>query len=134
MKNETIQTIQKYYDSFNRGATEELFALLTDDIVHDINHNGQEIGKGAFRTFMERMNRHYKEKAVDLVVFSNDDGIRAAAEFFIEGTYLTTDAGLPPARGQKYRIRCGAFFALKGNRICRVTNYYNLTEWLSKVK
>ncbi len=134
MKDLAIQTVQKYYDSFNHAKMEQFFSLLTDDVVHDINHGGQEIGKEAFRHFMDRMNRHYKEKAVELVILTNDTGTRAAAEFFIEGTYLTTDHGLPPARGQKYRLRCGAFFELKDNKISRVTNYYNLADWLSQVK
>lgn len=134
MKNDAIETIQKYYDAFNRGSMEDFFSLLTEDVVHEINQGGQEIGKQAFKIFMERMNRHYKERALDLEVFANDSGTRGAAEFFIEGEYLTTDTGLPPARGQRYRLRCGAFFELKGKKISRVTNYYNLSEWLSQVK
>lgn len=113
---------------------ESFFSLLTEDIVHDINQGKQETGKTAFRHFMERMNRHYKEQAVELIILANDGGTRASAEFFIEGIYLATDHGLPPAQGQKYRLRCGAFFELKGNKISRVTNYYNLEEWLSQVK
>ncbi len=107
--------------------------LLTDDVVHDINQGGQEVGKQAFAQFMERMNRHYKEKAVELEIAANEMGTRASAEFFIEGTYLATDLGLPEAKGQKYRLRCGAFFELKGGKICRVTNYYNLRNWLAEV-
>lgn len=134
MKSQAIQTIQRYYDSFNQGRMEDFFTLLTEDVVHDINQGKQEVGKETFRQFMKRMNQHYKEKAVDLVIVANDAGTRAAAEFFIEGIYLTTDVGLPAARGQKYQLRCGAFFTLDGNRISRVTNYYNLNEWLSQVK
>ena len=126
--------IYTYYDSFNRGEMESFFDSMTPDVVHDINQGKQEIGKPAFRQFMERMNRHYQEKVVELVVFVNENGERAASEFFIEGTYLTTDQGLPPARGQKYRIRCGAFFELTGGKISRVTNYYNLTDWLLQIK
>ena len=100
---------------------EDFFSLLTDDVVRDINEGGQEIGKEAFRKFMKKMALHYKEKAVDLVIFSNEEGSRSAAEFFIEGEYLKTDGGLPPARGQRYRLRCGAFFEVKGEKIRRVT-------------
>jgi steroid delta-isomerase-like uncharacterized protein len=127
------QTVKKYYDSFNAGKMEEFFALLTDDVIHGINQGKEEKGKEVFRTFMERMNRHYKEKAVDLVIFTNVSGTRAAAEFFIEGAYLVQDHGLPEARGQKYRLRCGAFFDLKNGKISRITNYYNLNEWLAQV-
>lgn len=134
MKNQAIQTVQKYYDSFNQSKMEEFFGLLTDNVIHDINQGGQDVGKKTFRTFMERMNLHYNEKVVDLVIFANDAGTRAAAEFFIEGTYLSTDKGLPPAKGQKYRLRCGAFFEVTQGKISRITNYYNLNEWLSQVK
>ncbi len=127
------ETIQKYYDSFNAANMEAFFSLLSEDVVHEINHGKREIGKALFRKFMERMLSHYQEEIVDLVIFTNKTGDRAAAEFFVEGTYHTTDAGLPPACGQKYRLRGGAFFEIKDNLITRVTNYYNLQEWLSLV-
>jgi len=125
-----MDIIQKYYQAFNEQKLETFFALLTDDVVHDINHGGHEVGKEAFQRFMQRMNGCYREKITDLVVFYNDKGDRAAAEFIVEGVYLATDEGLPPARGQKYRLPCGAFFTLKGGKIARVTNYYNLNDWL----
>lgn len=134
MKNLAVQTIQKYYDSFNRGEMEAFFDLMTEDVEHDINQGKKEVGRSTFRHFMQRMNKHYKEKAVELVIFANEAGTRAAAEFYIEGTYLSTDEGLPPAHGQKYRLRCGAFFDLEEGKISRVTNYYNLSEWLAQVK
>lgn len=134
MHDSALQTIQKYYDSFNQGEMEPFFVLMAEDVVHDINQGKQEVGKVLFRSFMERMNRHYKEKVVELVIFTNQKGTRAAAEFFVEGTYLTTDHGLPPARGQTYRLRCGSFFELKGGKISRITTYYNLTDWLAQVK
>lgn len=102
--------------------------------MHDINQGGQEKGKKLFRSFMQRMDRHYEEHVVELVVFANEQGTRAAAEFFIEGSYLSTDQGLPPAKGQRYRLRCGAFFEIHGSHITRVTNYYNLQDWLAQVK
>lgn len=134
MKNQALQVIQKYYDSFNHAKMEDFFSLMTDGVVHDINNGHCEVGKQAFRTFMDKMFRHYDEQVVDLVIFANDAGTRAAAEFFIEGTYLKTDPGLPPAAGQRYRLRCGAFFELEHGKISRVTNYYNLNDWLAQIK
>jgi len=122
--------ISKYYDAFNAGDMDSFLSLLTEDVTHDINQGGVEKGKEAFRIFMDRMNAHYKERAVDLVIFEQSNGSRAAAEFFIEGEYLKTDEGLPEANGQNYRIRCGAFFSIRKGKIERVTNYYNLQEWM----
>jgi steroid delta-isomerase-like uncharacterized protein len=46
---------------------------------------------------------------------------------------LKADPGQPPANGQRYRFPGGAFFALKNGKIARVTNYYNLQEWLAAI-
>lgn len=129
----TKELIKQYYDSFNRQDMERFLSLLSDDVIHDINQGGSEVGKKAFISFMERMNRSYKETAKNMVIMANDDGTRAAAEFVIEGAYLVTDTGLPEANGQRYELACGAFFSIKDGKITRVTNYYNLQDWLRQV-
>ena len=133
MSRETLDLIRRYYDAFNAGDMDAFLGLLAEDVVHDVNQGGREVGRGAFARFMERMNRCYREKVTDLVVFASADGARAAAEFTVEGTYLATDGDLPPATGQTYRLPAGAFFEVRGGRIARVTNYYNLPDWLSQV-
>lgn len=125
--------IQKYYETFNRGDREDFLALLTDDVAHDINQGGCEFGKETFRAFLQRMDRCYKEQVVELVTMASEDGKRGAAEFYIEGEYLSTDEGLPPATGQHYRLRVGAFFEIENGLVKRITNYYNLQEWLRQV-
>jgi steroid delta-isomerase-like uncharacterized protein len=81
------------------------------------------------------MDRAYRETVAELVLFAAGD--RAAAEFVVDGEYLRDEPGLPPARGQRYRLPVGAFFALRddgdGPRIARVTTYYDLQAWLRQV-
>lgn len=126
--------IRNYYATFNSGNREALIDLLDDAVVHEINEGGVETGKEAFRAFLARMDRSYKETVEDLVVFTSaDDPNRAAAEFFIRGEYVSTDEGLPPACGQTYHLRVGAFFEASGGRITRVTNLYNLNAWMGMV-
>ena len=60
-------------------------------------------------------------------------GARAAAEYVVHGQYLKDDEGLPPARGQEYVLPGGAFFDIRGERIARVSNYYNLQDWIAQV-
>jgi steroid delta-isomerase-like uncharacterized protein len=79
------------------------------------------------------MEECYKEQVINPVIMTSADGTRAAAEFMLQGTYLKTDEGLPPARGQQYTLRVGAFFELKGGRILRVSNHYNLQHWLRQI-
>lgn len=123
--------LTRYYDAFNAGDAEGMLALLTDDVVHDINQGARQSGKQAFRDFLRHMDDCYRERVVDLVVFANGD--RGAAEFVIEGEYLRTDEGLPEARGQRYRLPVGAFFSFESGKIARVTNYYNLQDWIDQV-
>lgn len=125
--------IENYYTAFNSGDREALLALLTDDVVHEINEGGTETGKEAFRGFLKRMDRCYKETVENLTVFGGADPSRAAAEFFIRGEYLVTDEGLPEATGQIYHLRVGAFFDIRDGRIARVTNRYNLQDWMRMV-
>jgi steroid delta-isomerase-like uncharacterized protein len=125
--------INTYYDTFNSGDREALLALLHPEVIHEINEGGVETGIAAFREFLRRMDRCYRETVEDLVVFGSDDSTRAAAEFFIRGQYLSTDEGLPEATGQTYHLRVGAFFEVRDGLISRVSNYYNLAAWLRMV-
>ncbi len=129
----TIDLIHRYYETFNSGDREAFLALLADDVAHDVNQGDTERGREAFRVFLQRMDRCYREQAEELVVFADESGRRAAAEFFIRGEYLSTDDGLPEAKGQKYWLRVGAFFDVCDGRVARITNYYNLNDWLAQV-
>jgi steroid delta-isomerase-like uncharacterized protein len=131
---ETAQRIiQAYYDAFNAQDMESFLALLSDDVQHDINQSARETGKPAFAAFMDQMNQCYRETITDLVILTEATGTRAAAEFMVLGEYLQAGHGMPPAHGQKYQLPAGAFFALRGDKIARVSNYYNLPDWLSQV-
>ena len=129
----TADLIRRYYAAFNAGDMPGFLALLTDDVAHDINQSGREIGRDAFTAFMQRMNSSYREQIVKITVFASDDGTRAAAEFTVLGEYLKTDEGLPPATGQQYTLPAGAFFDIRDGQVARISNYYNLQDWLRQV-
>ena len=127
------ETIRAYYDAFNAQDMDAFLALLSDDVVHDINQGERQVGKATFETFMGHMNRCYRETLTDIVIMANEDGTRASAEFIVNGEYLVTDEGLPKANGQKYVLPAGAFFEVKDGKVTRVTNYYNLGDWIAQV-
>jgi steroid delta-isomerase-like uncharacterized protein len=122
--------LSRYYEAFNRGDAEAMLDLLAEDVVHEPSQGEPRHGKAAFAAFLEHMNRCYRERVIDPVFLMSADGKGAAAEFQLEGEYLLTDTDLPPARGQCYRLRVGAFFDIAGGRITRVSNHYNLADWL----
>ncbi len=129
----TLALLERYYAAFNTGDMDTFLGLLTEDVAHDINQGERQTGREAFARFMDHMNRCYRERIADLVIMSNAAGDRAAAEFTVHGEYLSTDAGLPDAAGQTYTLPAGAFFEVRDGRISRVSNYYNLNDWIRQV-
>jgi steroid delta-isomerase-like uncharacterized protein len=125
--------IAAYLAAFNRGDWPGMLALLTDDVVHEINQGGVEQGKPAFAVFLDRMARCYREELHDIVIMAGPDGARAAAEFRVEGQYLAADPGLPSAHGQRYSLPAGAFYTLRDGKISRVCVFYNLRDWIAQV-
>lgn len=125
--------VTRYYAAFNAGDRPAMLALLAEDVVHDVNQGERQLGKLAFANFLGKMDDCYREILRDIVVLS-DGATRVAAEYVVHGTYLATDEGLPPARGQSYVLPGGAFFVVEDGLIRRVTNYYNLPDWLRQVE
>jgi steroid delta-isomerase-like uncharacterized protein len=133
MNQQAINLIEQYYTAFNSADMDTFLNLLTDDVIHDINQGKREIGKDAFKQFMACMNFNYKEQLVDMVIMATADGTRAAAEFVVLGKYIQSDEGLPDAKGQEYHLPAGAFFEIRDNKVARITNYYNLQDWIAQV-
>lgn len=127
------EVVLAYYAAFNAGDWDGLLALLTEDVIHDINQGPREIGKEAFEEFLRRMDRCYREQVRDVVLLANAEGDHVAAELAVHGQYLQDDSGLPPARGQSYILPAGEFFALRDGLISRVTTYYNLEHWVTQI-
>ena len=130
---ETRQLIETYYAAFNALNPEGMTALVTDDVEHRVNEGGIRRGREKFAEFGAHMGVSYREELKDIVIFVNDDGSRAAAEFVVHGEYLKTDPGLPEAKGQKYILPAGSFFEVKGGKIARITTFYNLNDWVAQV-
>ena len=130
---ETRHLIEAYYAAFNAADWDAMLALLDEDVVHDVNQGGRDIGREKFRWFMGEMARHYREELTDIAIMVDEGGGRAAAEFTVHGTYLSTAEGLPPANGQRYSLPAGTFFTVDDGRISRVTTYYNLADWIAQV-
>jgi steroid delta-isomerase-like uncharacterized protein len=129
----TADLIHRFYAAFNAKDWTGMAACVSEDLNHFVNEGDKRGGRKAFAEFIAHMDDCYDELLTDIVVMPSADGARAAAEFIVNGTYTKTDAGLPDANGQKYRLPAGAFFDVKDGEIRRVTTYYNLKEWIRQV-
>ena len=125
--------IAAYYKAFNAGDGAGMLSLVSDDIEHHVNQGEIRRGREKFAEFCAHMGVSYREELKDIVIFANEDGSRGAAEFVVHGKYLQTDPGLPEAKGQRYVLLAGTFFALANGKISRVTTYYNLQDWVDQV-
>lgn len=126
-------TVKTYFDAFNAGDVAGMVACLTEDVAHHVNEGDVRVGKDKFADFCAHMNACYRETLTDMVIFEAPDGSRAAAEYTVNGTYISTDDGLPEARGQTYKIPAGSFFDIRDGLISRVTTRYNLRDWIAQV-
>ena len=132
-RTEAEALIARYYAAFNAGDAAGMLDCVAEDIEHRVNEGGVRRGRARFAEFCSHMGVSYREELKDMVIFANDEGTRGAAEFVVHGEYLMTDPGLPEARGQSYVLPGGAFFEIHDGRIHRVTNYYNLEDWIAQV-
>jgi steroid delta-isomerase-like uncharacterized protein len=130
---EGVAIVRRYFDSFNAGDIKGMLDCLADDVVHDVNEGERRRGRALFGEFLQHMERCYREQLRDIVIMSGDVAGRVCAEYIVNGTYVATDEGLPPARGQTYVLPAGSFFEITDGRISRVTTYYNLRNWVRQV-
>lgn len=128
-----MDVVERYFAAFNAGDVNAMLAELSADVAHHVNEGEVRVGKASFEAFCTHMNICYRENLTDLVVLCDATGTRAGAEYIVNGTYLQSDAGLPEARGQTYRLPAGSFFDVKDGKITRITTYYNLADWTAQV-
>ncbi|MGH6805807.1 MAG: ketosteroid isomerase-related protein [Ensifer adhaerens] len=125
--------LSRYHQALNERDTRACLALVSEDVLLDLNQGAREVGRAAFAAFIERTQRCYRESIEDPVILGEPSGRRAACEFTLNGEYLATDEGLPDAFGQRYRLAAGAFFEIRQGRIARISHYFNLPDWLARV-
>ena len=131
---DTRDLVVRALTAFNAGDHDTLLDCLSEDIAHDRSDGEREIGREKFRWFLALRSRHFRETAGDIVVMTAPGGVRAAAEFTLDGTYLATAEGLPEANGQRYRLSAGLFCEVDDGRISRLTPCLNRAALLAQLE
>ena len=107
--------------------------LVSEDIVHEPNEGDPRHGKPLFTAFVKKMEVAYDETLRDFTFYTEASEEKVAAQFTVHGRYLQAEDGLPEAHGQTYVLPAAAFLTVKDGLICKVTTYYNLSEWIQQV-
>lgn len=127
------ELLTRYFNALNERDSRACLALLSDDVLLDINQGPREQGLPAFAEYLQRMQRCYRESLDNLQILTEPSGRRAACEFTLSGEYLASDDGLPDACGQAYQLSAAAFFEIRDGKIARVSQHFNLPDWLAQV-
>jgi len=125
--------LTRYFNALNERDSRACLALLSADVLLDINQGPREQGVQAFADYLERTQRCYRESIDNLQILTEPSGLRAAGEFTLSGEYLSTDDGLPEACGQSYQLAAASFFEIRDGKISRVSQHFNLSDWLAQV-
>lgn len=125
--------VQAYYKAFNAKDYPTMVDLVAPKVRHEVNQGGVREGKELFAEFLKENDEAYDETLTDMVFFTEPEGNRIAAEFWVNGIYKKAGADMPPAWGQPYRLRVGAFLEIAEGKITRITTYYNLPNWIDAV-
>lgn len=129
----TENLIQAYLDAANKGDNAAILALMDEDIAFDVNQSTRQIGKDNLKLFLATKTAHSKEQLADAVIFSSEDGSRAAAEFTWKGSYIATIEGFPKANGQRFSMMGGLFFEVEDGKFTRITSHRDMNEWKRQI-
>ena len=111
---ETIERIERYFAAFNNHDLDGMLGLLDDEVVHDINQGGREIGREKFSWFLAKMRQHYDEQVDDLAIMTTPERGRRRGR--IHRTRHLQGNGRRPAGGARPRLQHRRGRLLRGGR------------------
>ena len=125
MSQNTEQLIAQYLSAFNHADWDGMLALMSHDVVHDLNDSNRRVGLEAFTEQLNQSKHSYLEVISDIETEVPGNGDRAIAAYTISGQYLATAAGMPTARGQRYRISGKSIFDIRDGKISRIISEFD---------
>lgn len=132
---QTIELVNTYYNALNNKNMNQFFAIITPNVIHDINQGGSEQGIGKFKLFMQQSNNSFDEKLSHIIIMVSNDGNYATGQWIDHGTYYRDFPGMGlKAKNQKYILRGANIFEITNGKISRVTTYFNEAEFMTQVK
>lgn len=109
--------VENFYHYFNSSQLENLYALISDDITHEINYGGIEKGKAKFIEHIVSTKRHFDEHLYDIIFMSSKDDKHVTTKFKVKGKYIYTDPTFIPANGQQYELSVINYFEIEQGKI-----------------
>jgi len=133
MSAEIDKMMGDYLAAMNAHDLDKMLTFFTDDAVYDctprdkVSRGKEEIKDGFSSTFTSFPDLKIEVKSA---FNASDQGV---SEWVMSGTFAKSDIPGMPATGKKFSVRGATVNAFKGGKISRVTNYWNLAEFLQQV-
>lgn len=126
--------VENFYHYFNSSQLEKLYALISDDITHEINYGGIEKGKEKFIEHIVLTKKHFEEHLYDFVIMASKDDRSVTTRFKVKGKYIHTDPSFMPAKGQTYELTVMNYFEIEHGKITAGRCWFDENEFQRQVK
>ena len=125
--------VEQWAAVWNTGSPEQMAGLFTEDGVYE-DHAFQVAfqGKDGIAQWVSITNSSLNDTHVEV-----NGAFRCGKRIFVQWTFSGTDsagglAGQPPT-GKSFSVPAVSIFEMKGNKIRRVDDYYNLADLLGQL-
>ncbi len=112
--------VAQFFSAFNHADWEGILSVLAKDVRLQLNGREVASGQEAFTEHLSAEKLHFLEVFSDTQLSAIDTGGVVNAGYVVSGQYLSTAPGLPPARGQHYRLEGVAQFEIRDGAIVRI--------------
>jgi steroid delta-isomerase-like uncharacterized protein len=132
MSSEVSSAVLGWTEMLNRHDPDEAAEYIADDCVFVNVGNGQRFaGRSAIRDDMAALLATWSELAIEVTHYF-ENGPDWACEWSMSGRHTGDAPGLP-ATGRPFRISGTGIGQVRGGRLVRIHQYWNMAEFLTQV-
>jgi len=122
-----------YLAAWNTHDVEKLLSFFTDDAVYDCTPMGKASrGRKELKDFFSSTFTNFHDFKIEMKSAFNA-GERGAGEWVMSGTFANSNIPGMPATGKSFSVPGVGITEYSGDKISRVTNYWNLAAFLQQV-
>lgn len=133
MSNDPKALVLDWTEALNRRDADAAVAYLTEDcVLVNIGTGQRTVGREAIREDHLALFAMYSDMRIEKTTFLSTGDGHYATEWIMTGVHTGDAPGLP-ATGKPFRISGAGVGEIRDGRIARVTEYWNMAEFLIQV-
>ena len=133
MATDVEKMMNDYLAAWNAHDVEKILSFFTDDCVYDCTPIGKTSrGKKELKDFINSTFTDFPDHKLETKSGFNT-GDRSAGEWVMSGTFAHSSMPGVTATGKKFSIPGATITEIRGGKISRVTNYWNMAAFMQQV-